>query len=143
MAYVMIVDDDEDFVSAAARVLRDDGHEVHVKLDTRSALENMLKRPPDLAVLDVIFPEDISAGFELARRMRHDHEALRNVPILMLTAVNQKFPLGFGPGDINGNSLPVADFLEKPVDFDVLRSRVSDLLQPGGSGRSQAKTDES
>ena len=63
MAYVMIVDDDEDFVSAAARVLRDDGHEVHVKLDTRSALENMLKRPPDLAVLDVIFPEDTAVDF--------------------------------------------------------------------------------
>ena len=128
MALVTIVDDDEDFANAAAWALRDAGHEVDVCFDTRSALANMQQRPPDLAILDVIFPEDISAGFELARTMRHVDRTLQAVPILMLTAVNQKFPLGFGSGDIDNDSLPVTDFLEKPVDLDVLREKVSALL---------------
>ncbi|GAJ17044.1 unnamed protein product [marine sediment metagenome] len=47
----------------------------------------------------------------------------------MLTAINTKFPLGFGLKDIDDRWLPVTDFLEKPVDFDVLISKVAKLLQ--------------
>jgi hypothetical protein len=46
----------------------------------------------------------------------------------MLTAVNTRFPLGFGPKDIDERWLPVTDFLEKPVDFDTLRHKVAQLL---------------
>ena len=129
MAYVLIVDDDEDFASTAAIVLRKEGHEVEIELSTEEAEESMEKKTPDLVVLDVMFPEDDSAGFELARFMRHKSETLKNVPILMLTAINTKFPLGFGTKDIDEDWLPVADFLEKPVDFDVLRNKVSTLLK--------------
>ena len=46
----------------------------------------------------------------------------------MLTAINAKFPLGFGPNDISSEWMPVTGFLEKPVDFDVLVNIVSGLL---------------
>ena len=131
MAYVLIVDDDEDFASTAAIVLRKEGHDVEIELSTGDAEKHMEKRTPDLVVLDVMFPEDDSAGFELARFMRHKSETLKNVPILMLTAINTKFPLGFGTKDIDNDWLPVADFLEKPVEFDVLRHKVSALLSVG------------
>jgi CheY-like chemotaxis protein len=75
-----------------------------------------------------MFPEDASAGFELARSMRHESGKLKDIPILMLTAINTKFPLGFGPKDINDRWMPVTEFLEKPVDFDVLREKVAKLL---------------
>jgi len=128
MAYVMIVDDDEDFAAAASTVLRDAGHEVQIELDTESATGSMEKRPPELVILDVMFPEDSSAGFELARTMRHYNEKLKGIPVLMLTAVNAKFPLGFGSRDIDDTWLPVSEFLEKPVDLDVLCSKVNALL---------------
>ena len=128
MAYVLIVDDDEDFASTAAIVLQEEGHNVKIELCTEDAEKSMEDKTPDLVVLDVMFPEDESAGFELARFIRHKSEKLKNVPILMLTAINMKFPLGFGKKDIDENWLPVADFLEKPVDFEVLRHKVSALL---------------
>lgn len=129
MAYVMIVDDDEDFAHAAAKVLQDSGHEVNIELDTQGALARMEGRKPDLVVLDVMFPEDSSAGFGLARAMRHYSGELKDVPILMLTAVNTRFPLGFGPRDIDEQWLPVTEFVEKPVDLDVLCNTVATLLQ--------------
>lgn len=129
MAYVLIVDDDEDFASAAAAVLKKAGHEVRVELDPDAALAAMDARVPDLAVLDVMFPEDASAGFELARTMRTGRPKLKAVPILMLTAVNTEFPLGFGPQDIDQEWLPVSDFLEKPVDFAVLSQKVAALCK--------------
>ena len=134
MAYLLIVDDDEDFASTIATVLGNEGHEVQIELDIDSAVESMENRPPDLAILDVMFPEDASAGFKLARLMRHEKEKLRDVPILMLTAINTKFPLGFGPKDIDDSWMPVTDFLEKPVDFDVLRDKVAKLLSSKSGG---------
>jgi DNA-binding response OmpR family regulator len=109
-------------------VLRQEGHEVQVELEIDSAVKSMENKPPDLAILDVMFPEDASAGFELARFMRHNNEKLKNIPIIMLTAINTKFPLGFGSKDIDDNWMPVTDFLEKPIDFDVLRDKVAKLL---------------
>lgn len=128
MPYLLIVDDDEDFASTTATVLRKEGYEVQVELDIDSAVKSMESKPPDLAILDVMFPEDASAGFELARLMRHEKEQLKNIPILMLTAINTKFPLGFGSKDIDEEWMPVTEFLEKPVDFDVLREKVAKLL---------------
>jgi DNA-binding response OmpR family regulator len=128
MAYVLIVDDDMDFGDAAARVLTNAGYETEIEPKIAAALEKMQSRIPDLAILDVMFPEDPTAGFELARKVRKT-PALRDVPILMLTAVNATFPLGFGPNDINASWLPISDFLEKPVDFDVLLNKVSGLLE--------------
>ncbi len=128
MPYLLIVDDDEDFASTTATVLRKEGYDVQVELDIDSAVKSMESKPPDLAILDVMFPEDASAGFELARTMRHESGKLKNIPILMLTAINTKFPLGFGSKDIDEDWMPITEFMEKPVDFDVLREKVAKLL---------------
>ena len=127
MAYLLIVDDDEAFVAAAAKVLKSAGFEVEVEIDAGAALARMKGRGPDLVILDVMFPEDSGAGFNLARAM-HQEEKLRSIPILMLTAINQRFPLGFSSRDIDDGWLPVSDFVEKPVDLEVLANRVRRLL---------------
>ena len=141
MAYVLIIDDDEDFAKAAATALEAAGHEVQIELDVEGAVANMEARRPDLAILDVMFPEDPSAGFELARTMRNSNDQLKSIPILMLTAVNTAFPLGFGTQDIDDNWMPVSDFLEKPVDLDVLQDKVGHLLKEAGSQSNQSSAE--
>lgn len=128
MAYLLLIDDDEDFASAAAKVLEAAGHEVRYELAIGAAKAAMAERKPDLMILDVMFPEDSAAGFKLAMEIHRDPGELKDVPVLMLTAVNEKFPLGFSEKDIDSKWLPVADFVEKPLDFDVLCKKVSDLL---------------
>ena len=130
MARITVLDDDVDFTDAAATVLAEHGHDVEVINETEGALERLENSPPDVLILDVMFPEDSSAGFQLARDIRAC-EKIRRLPILILSAVNTKFPLGFGPQDVDDDWMPVQDFLEKPIDFDALLERVDRLAGTG------------
>jgi len=125
MAFLLVVDDDEEFADAVALVCRSEGHEVVVESRADGVEARIGARPPDLVILDVMFPEDPSAGFKIARTI---HKKLPDLPILMLTGVNQKFPLGFSNKDIESTWLPVSTFLEKPIDFDMLKQKVRLLL---------------
>jgi DNA-binding response OmpR family regulator len=125
----MIVDDDDDFSFATATVLEAAGHEVRIESNIPGAELSLKTKQPDLVILDAMFPESSSAGFDLARKIRQYEGTVKHVPILMLTAVNSKFPLGFCDKDIDDAYMPVEDFLEKPVDFDILKNRVNTLLK--------------
>lgn len=126
MAKVMICDDDRDFMDSICRVLQHHGHTITAVYDTEEVVEKLEKEPHDVLVLDVMFPEDAAAGFHLAQDIR-EHPKLAKLPILILSAINTKFPMGFGPDDIDETWMPVQDFLEKPIDFDVLISKVEKL----------------
>jgi CheY-like chemotaxis protein len=132
MAYLLIVDDDPEFASSVATVCQADGHEVVTVHTPADAIASVAQRRPDGILLDVMFPEDPTAGFQVAREVRRK---FGQIPILLLTAVNQEFPLGFSHKDYDENWLPCADFVEKPVDFAVLREKVSRLLGGGPAKR--------
>ena len=134
MAYLMIVDDDREFASALSLVLVQEGHEVAVQTDTALAMAEMQSRPPDLAILDVMFPGDDFAGFELARAMCKSPD-LKRIPILMLTGVNQQLALNFSNLDTDTSWLPVCEFVDKPVDPKVLAGKVRSLLQAAAGVR--------
>ena len=129
MACVMIIDDDEDFTFAVSTVLRNAGHEVRVELDIKSAVKSMETKPPELVILDVMFPEDASGGLKLARTIRYHNEMLSDIPVLMVTAMNDKFRSSSASLNIDENRLPVSGFMEKPVDFNTLLDKVNTLLQ--------------
>ena len=129
MAYLLIVEDDQDLANAAATVLGGAGYQVEIALDTKSAVASMETRRPDLVILDVMFPENPSAGLELALDLKRNRKDLKDIPILMLTEVNAKYPLGLTPEDIDDEWMPVEDFLEKPTDFGVLLEKVAHLLE--------------
>ena len=125
MAYVLIVDDDNDFASAVAAVLRARGYETGIETDCGQTPERIRERRPDAVILDVMFPENDKAGFEMARLIRRSFGEL---PVLLLTAVNQSFPLGFSDKDLDPTWLPALRFIEKPVDFDRLVATVEEIL---------------
>ncbi|MBM4088754.1 MAG: response regulator [Planctomycetes bacterium] len=125
MAQILIIDDDKDFSQTVAEVLALEGHAATVENESAKALERVRQMHPDAIILDVMFPENPSEGFEIARKIRED---FGQIPILMLTAINQRFPLGFSNKDIDPKWMPVTEFLEKPVDMDQLCRKIAGLV---------------
>jgi len=54
-----------------------------------------------------------------------EYVAYREIPILMLTAIHTTTSLRFGPDEAY---LPVDDFVDKPIDPDVLLEKVGALI---------------
>lgn len=127
MAKLMIIDDDAGLMDDMFVILKNAGHTVTVSDTVDGAVEKLTADKPDLLILDVMFPDNPAAGFDLARKIRQTRE-ISNLPIVLLTGVNQHFPMDFSPGDIDSDWMPVQDFVDKPVDFKKLLMKISKLL---------------
>jgi DNA-binding response OmpR family regulator len=130
MAKIIVIDDDLDLAEDLALLLKNAGHETSTRDDTEGAVELLLKKKPDLVVLDVMFPENPAGGFDLAREIRGTDQ-IKDLPVILLTAINQEFPMDFSSKDIDPEWMPVQEFLEKPVAPDVLLKKVDELLRRG------------
>lgn len=127
MSKITIVDDETDIAQDLAHGLEEDGHSVVVTGDTGGIVQQLLADPPDLLILDVMFPDNPVAGLDAARKIRQNKK-LRAIPIILLTGINKEFPTNFSSDDIDGTWLPVQDFLEKPVSMPALLGKVKALL---------------
>lgn len=129
---ILIVDDDKDLVASLAQVLRVKGYEVAEAYSAAEGLKALPAEKPGLLILDVMMETD-TAGFEAAYQIRNARPAsryreFREIPIIILTAINQVTHSRFS-FDPTENFLPgVEDFLTKPVDLDDLLARVARLL---------------
>jgi CheY-like chemotaxis protein len=128
MARILVVDDDIDIGTATAMILREDGHEVDICTELDDAKARISKQPPDLAVVDVMFPGNMAGGFELARHMAKAAGATRRIPVILLSSINKEYQLGFNSADVDEEWMPVAEFMEKPVEFEALKKKVRELL---------------
>lgn len=130
MAKVLIIDDDQDIIDSLTLVLESNGYEVHAKPDVEEVVQAVMDANPDVIILDIMFPEDPQAGFMAARALAKS-EKVRHIPVLLLSAVNQRSNLAFGfsDADISSDFMPVEAFLEKPVEPKVLLQRLEAMLK--------------
>ena len=130
---ILVVDDDKDLVASLERVLRGNGYDVAVAHSGAEGLRALLAERPDLIVLDVMMETD-TAGFEAADAIRSRRETsrfreFRDVPIVILTAIDQvtnsRFSMDQGESFLPGTNV----FLTKPVDLDELLARIASALK--------------
>lgn len=127
MAKIMVIDDEVDIAGNLKILLEHSGHVVETFNEVDGAIEKILKVKPEIVILDVMFPNNPAGGFDISRQIR-DTEAIKDIPVVLLTGVNQELPVDFSSADIDSEWMPVQDFLEKPVDMDVLLKKIDDIL---------------
>jgi CheY-like chemotaxis protein len=125
MPKILIIDDDKDFQQITRIVLQENGFEVASAYSPEEGLKMVKSENPDLVILDVLMPSNFE-GFDVARKIREDLK-LRKLPIILLTAVHgeKKVPYRFAPHE---EWLPVDYFFDKPVQPEVLVSKIREFL---------------
>ena|SRR5688572_16654243 len=84
MAYVMIVDDHADSCEPLALFLEKAGHTVRCIANGRQAVAEVIQRPPDVVVLDLLMPEMDGPSFLEVTR---SYLRLQTLPVVVLTAL--------------------------------------------------------
>ncbi|MHC4532422.1 MAG: response regulator [Planctomycetota bacterium] len=125
-AKIMIVDDDPDYIDVVKTILEREQYTVVTAGDKTEGMEKIMAEKPDLAILDVMM-NAWQDGFEMSRQLKKDPQ-FKNMPVLMLTAVENRTGIGFKSTAGDPTWLPVDVFLDKPVEPEVLLSEVKKLL---------------
>lgn len=123
---ILIVDDDPDFTMFMKTVLEDEQYTVVTAPDRTEGMERIEADKPDLVILDVMM-STWSDGFEMARELKKNPK-YEDMPIVMLTGVEQRTGIGFKSTAGDPEWLPVDGFLDKPVEPQVLLAEVKKLL---------------
>ena len=109
---VLIIDDDEDIQVTTGSLLTHEGFDV-LRADTVEQGVAMIEQDaPDIVLLDIMFPEKKTRGFEAASEIKEKHPDL---PIIALTAINRQYNFDFSEANIQAE-----EFVNKPIDTDKL-----------------------
>jgi DNA-binding response OmpR family regulator len=122
MPKILVVDDDPDVVEAVTAVLDRAGYVVKNAGNRREGMTKVGVEKPDLIILDVMM-EEPDDGFAMAQELRRDGFTK---PILMLTSIARVTGLSYG---VDASTVPVDDFVEKPVTPAALLEKVAALLK--------------
>ncbi len=123
---ILIVDDDQDLIAALQATLQSKQYTVVTAADKAEGMGKIRIDKPDLIILDVMM-STWSDGFEMSRELKEDPQ-LKDIPILILTAVKNKSGIDFKSTAGDPVWLPVDGFLNKPVEPQILLAEVEKLL---------------
>jgi PAS domain S-box-containing protein len=118
---ILLVDDEPKNLIALEAILTSGDRDLVYASSGEEALRHLLKDDFAVILLDVYMPG--MDGFETARLIR-GREQSRNTPIIFITAAITDQPFV-----ARGYSIGAADYITKPIDPEVLRSKVAVFVE--------------
>ncbi|MGK7926688.1 MAG: response regulator [Spirulina sp.] len=117
---ILIVDDNPTNLEVLYGTLDGNGYEILVEMDGQSGIEQVLKNPPDLILLDIMMPG--IDGFETCRRLKANPKT-RDIPIIFITALFET------DNKIKGLQLGAVDYITKPFQKEEVIARIQMQMQ--------------
>ena len=119
---VLLVDDEEEFVSALSERLRLRGIEADSALNGEEALARLVEKEFEVVILDVMMPG--LGGLEVLRQIKTTHP---NTQVILLTGH------GSTREGIEGMRLGAFDYLIKPVDIEEMLEKMKEAASKVGT----------
>lgn len=117
MADILLIEDNEELRNLIKAFLERGGYAVAAVSSGEEALGWLGRERAKLMLLDIMLPG--MDGFALCDKVRKEN----NIPIIILSACTEK------EDQMNGFSLGADDYVEKPVDMDILLARIGALIR--------------
>src|SRR6056300_542183 len=114
---LMLVDDDQNILASVSVALEAEGFDVISFFDSEMAMIEMMRNPPDLAVLDIKMPK--LTGTEMLKKIR----AKSDLPVIFLTSKDDEID------EAVGFELGADDYITKPFSQKLLIARINALLR--------------
>jgi CheY-like chemotaxis protein len=118
---VLVVDDNDLNLMLIAKILELEGYQVISASNGKDALQSVIGKMPDLAILDVMMPD--MDGYELCKKLRQPPLNLA-IPIVLLTAMNSDMERSLAM------KAGANDIWSKPFDMEFFSRKVGELLKP-------------
>jgi len=126
MAKILIVDDDPDIREVLTMILETKGYETITACDGIECLAMLRAEDPDLMIIDLLMPR--MDGFALLKELEDGRwSRYRGVPILILSSVREEASRRRYELE-TALEFNVDDYVEKPINPDVLLERVDRLI---------------
>ncbi|PHS78314.1 MAG: hypothetical protein COB59_07625 [Rhodospirillaceae bacterium] len=121
MAKILCIDDEVEIRNLLIEELEEEGHEVSSATNGKTGLAHILEHKPDLVLCDVSMP--VMNGYELLKELRTNHPSFSNTAFIFLSAnANMK-------DIISGLSLGADDYMTKPVNLELLTTKINSALR--------------
>lgn len=127
---ILVIDDDPDIVDALSVLLEGEGYEVVSARDGEEGLARIREESPDLIILDLLMPK--LDGYGVCRTLTDPRwSKWRETPIIVLTSVREEASQRRYELE-TGMRMDVDDYIEKPLDPDVVVDRVRKIMARRG-----------
>ncbi|MDP7278805.1 MAG: sigma-54 dependent transcriptional regulator [Candidatus Poribacteria bacterium] len=115
---ILVVDDDRSSVDVITEVLKREGHQLFVADGGQAAIQILERKRIDLVITDLQMPD--MDGMSLLKHISNQHT---HTQVIILT--------GFGTIDsaVEAMSAGAFNYLQKPIDLNVLRSTTAGALE--------------
>ena len=129
-AKILVVDDDPEIREAISLILEANGYTVVTAQDGAEGLSKLKEEKPDLMILDLMMPK--LDGFGVCKELKDPRwSKYAHMPIIILSSVRQdaskrRYELE------TGVQLDVDDYVEKPIEHNILLERVEKVLRKVG-----------
>lgn len=115
---ILLVDDEEEFVTTLAERLELRGLQARTALNGEDALHMIEAEIPQIVILDVMMPG--LGGFEVLRRIKAQHP---QIPVILLTG------RGSEKEGVKGMELGAFDYLMKPLNIEELIKKMQEAIK--------------
>lgn len=120
---ILVVDDEPDVLTYLTTLFSDNGFEVISAGNGKECFDKARNDKPDLITLDITMPEE--SGVRAFKELQDD-AVTANIPVIIITGISSEFKQFIST---RKQVKPPVAYFEKPIDRELLISKVKELVR--------------